>query len=130
MTIEPCSGFNSPISDLRNTDLPVPDGPSNTLTSPGGNVRVTSDQMFARPKDLVSPSTLTSTPTDVLPHWLVGHRQRDAPGNGRPTAHNRPTTSGEAGYSTVRRQPHIAPNGRFYRGRPQVNGRRNSPDPH
>ena len=62
MTIEPFSGLSSPIRDLRNTDLPVPDGPSSTLTSPGGSVSVTSDQMFARPKDFVSPSTFTSTP--------------------------------------------------------------------
>src|SRR5947199_3220638 len=72
MTIEPFSGFSNPISDFRNTDLPVPDGPSSTLTSPGGSVRVTSDQMFARPKDFDSPSTLTSTPvTASLPHRLV-----------------------------------------------------------
>ena len=62
MTIEPRSGFSSPISVFRNTDLPVPDGPSSTDTSPGGSVSVTSDQMFARPKDFDSPSTLTSTP--------------------------------------------------------------------
>ncbi|OLM33715.1 hypothetical protein Ae717Ps2_4611 [Pseudonocardia sp. Ae717_Ps2] len=62
MTIDPRSGFSSPISDFRNTDLPVPDGPSNTDTSPAGRVRLTSDQMLARPKDFVSPSTFTSTP--------------------------------------------------------------------
>src|SRR3712207_7399376 len=43
---EPLSGLSSPTSDLRNTDLPVPDGPSRTEISPGGNVRVTSLQMF------------------------------------------------------------------------------------
>src|SRR3954452_16390956 len=63
MTIEPWSGFRSPISDFRNTDLPVPDGPSSTETSPGGSVRVTSFQMICRPKDLVSSWTATSTPT-------------------------------------------------------------------
>ena len=62
MTIDPCSGFSSPMRVLRNTDLPVPDGPSSTDTSPGGSVNDTSDQMLARPKDLESPSTLTSTP--------------------------------------------------------------------
>ena len=45
MMIEPLSGFSSPISDFRNTDLPVPDGPSRTEISPGGRVRVTSPQM-------------------------------------------------------------------------------------
>ena len=63
MTIEPCSGLSSPIRDLRNTDLPVPEGPSRTEISPGGSVRVTSLQMFWLPNDLVSPSTSTATPT-------------------------------------------------------------------
>ena len=62
MKIEPRSGFNNPIRHFRNTDFPVPDGPNNTDTSPGGSVNVTSDQMFARPNDFVSPSTRTSTP--------------------------------------------------------------------
>src|ERR1700754_4287829 len=62
MTIDPRSGLSSPMRVFRNTDLPVPDGPSSTETSPGGSVSVTSDQMLARPKDFVSPSTLTSTP--------------------------------------------------------------------
>jgi hypothetical protein len=62
MTIEPFSGLSSPMRVLRNTDLPVPDGPSRTLTSPGGSVSVTSDQMFARPNDFERPSTRTSTP--------------------------------------------------------------------
>ena len=57
MTIDPRSGLSSPTSVLRNTDLPVPDGPSSTEISPGGSVRVTSLQMFWLPKDLVSPST-------------------------------------------------------------------------
>ena len=63
MTIEPLSGLSRPTSDLRNTDLPVPDGPSSTEISPGGSVRVTSLQMVWLPKDFVSPSTSTSTPT-------------------------------------------------------------------
>src|SRR4051794_8168729 len=69
MTMEPFSGLSSPIRDLRNTDLPVPEGPSRTDTSPGGRVRVTSDQMLARPKDLDSPSTVTSTPAMGAPPW-------------------------------------------------------------
>ena len=36
--IEPRSGRSRPISDLRNTDLPVPDGPSSTLTSPARDI--------------------------------------------------------------------------------------------
>ena len=63
MTIEPRSGFSRPTSDFRNTDLPVPEGPSRTEISPGGSVRVTSLQMFWLPKDFVSPSTSTATPT-------------------------------------------------------------------
>src|SRR2546426_11399101 len=58
----PRSGLSRPIIDLRNTDLPVPDGPSSALTSPGGSVNVTSRQMFCLPKDLVRPSTTTSAP--------------------------------------------------------------------
>src|SRR5690348_13856070 len=69
MTMEPFSGLRSPISDFRNTDLPVPEGPSRTDTSPGGRLRVTSDQMLARPKDLDSPSTVTSTPAMGAPPW-------------------------------------------------------------
>ncbi len=57
MMIEPCSGRSRPIRDFRNTDLPVPEGPSSTLTSPGGKVSVTSCQILCDPKDLVSPST-------------------------------------------------------------------------
>src|SRR3954468_18424187 len=65
MTMEPRSGFSSPTSDFRKTDLPVPDGPSSTEISPGGKVRVTSLQMFWLPNDLVSPSTSTATPTSA-----------------------------------------------------------------
>ena len=67
ITMLPRSGLSSPISVLRNTDLPVPDGPSITQISPAGIVRLTSPQMSWRPKDLVSPSTLISTPTSVPP---------------------------------------------------------------
>src|SRR3954467_127061 len=63
MTMDPLSGLSRPISDFRKTDLPVPDGPSSTETSPGGRVSVTSFQMVCRPKDLVSSWTATSTPT-------------------------------------------------------------------
>jgi hypothetical protein len=45
------------MSDLRNTDLPVPDGPSSTLTSPAGMSSVTSSQIRWDPNDLVSPLT-------------------------------------------------------------------------
>ena len=55
--ILPRSGRSNPISDFRNTDLPVPDGPSSTLTSPGGTSMVTSSQIRWGPKDFVSPST-------------------------------------------------------------------------
>src|SRR3954454_563776 len=62
-TIEPRSGFSRPTSDFRNTDLPVPDGPSRTEISPGGRVSVTSLQMFWLPKDFDRSSTSTATPT-------------------------------------------------------------------
>ena len=55
--IEPRSGRSRPISDFRKTDLPVPDGPSSTLTSPAGISIVTSSQIRWDPKDFVSPST-------------------------------------------------------------------------
>src|SRR3954469_13093148 len=63
----PRSGLSSPISALRNTDLPVPDGPSITEISPAGIVRETSPQISCLPKDLVKPSTSISTPTTPLP---------------------------------------------------------------
>src|SRR3954449_13521165 len=72
MTIEPRSGFSSPTSDFRKTDLPVPEGPRRTEISPGGSVSVTSLQMFWLPNDFVSPSTSTATPTCVrLPLRLL-----------------------------------------------------------
>ena len=58
----PRSGLTRPISDFRNTVLPVPDGPSMTLTSPAGSVSEMSRQTDCVPKDLVSPSTTTSMP--------------------------------------------------------------------
>ena len=67
MMIEPRSGLSSPMSVLRNTDLPVPDGPSITQISPAGTVRVTSPQISCLPNDFVSPSTLISTPTRPPP---------------------------------------------------------------
>ena len=67
MMIEPFSGLSRPTRVFRNTDLPVPDGPSRTEISPGGSVSVTSPQMFWLPNDFVSPSTSTSTPTCAYP---------------------------------------------------------------
>src|SRR5689334_2530605 len=64
--IDPASGLSSPTSVLRNTDLPVPEGPSITEISPAGRVSVTSFQMTCDPNRLVSPSTLISTPTAHL----------------------------------------------------------------
>src|ERR1700733_6151628 len=62
MMTRPRSGLSRPTRDLRNTVLPVPDGPSMTLTSPAGSDRLTSRQTVCPPKDLVSPSMTTSTP--------------------------------------------------------------------
>ena len=62
MTIEPRSGRSRPMRDFRNTDLPVPDGPSRTLTSPAGISNVTSSQILEDPKDFVSPFTSIATP--------------------------------------------------------------------
>src|SRR4051812_18196372 len=71
----PRSGRNRPTRCLRNTDLPVPDGPSSTEISPLGRVSETFSQMTWRPKDLLSPSTLISTPThDRPPRRLLGQR--------------------------------------------------------
>ena len=58
------------MSVLRNTDLPVPDGPSIALTSPIGSVSVTSCQIVWDPNRLVTPSVLTSTPM-LAPHPSV-----------------------------------------------------------
>src|SRR6478736_5676863 len=62
MTIDPASGLSRPTSVLRNTDLPVPEGPSMTEISPAGSVRVTSRQIVCEPKVLVRPVTAISTP--------------------------------------------------------------------
>ena len=67
MMIEPWSGLSRPTRVLRNTDLPVPDGPSITQISPAGRVRVTSPQIGCLPKDLVRSSTLISTPMPYSP---------------------------------------------------------------
>ena len=62
MRTRPRSGLRRPMSDLRKTVFPVPEGPSMTLTSPAGRVSETSCQMFCLPKDLVRSSTTTSIP--------------------------------------------------------------------
>src|SRR6478735_5345647 len=74
--IEPSSGFSRPTSALRNTDLPVPEGPSITETSPAGIVSETPPQISCLPNDLLRLSILISTPTSVPS--LLGHctRQR------------------------------------------------------
>src|SRR3954451_15853957 len=59
----PRSGRRSPTRCLRKTDFPVPDGPRRTEISPLGRMSETFSQMTCRPKDFVSPSTLTSMPT-------------------------------------------------------------------
>src|SRR4051812_3674617 len=66
MMIEPLSGLSSPISALRKTDLPVPEGPSMTETSPAGIESVTSPQISCFPKDLVRSLTWISTPMTAL----------------------------------------------------------------
>src|SRR3954453_8354122 len=77
MTIEPFSGLSSPMSVLRKTDLPVPEGPRSTLISPAGSVRLTFSQMVCRPKRLVRSVTVISTPTASL-HF--GHHRIASPG--------------------------------------------------
>src|SRR5437667_3723530 len=74
----PRSGLIRPTSDLRNTVLPVPEGPSMTLTSPGGRDSETSRHTTWCPKDFVSPSTTTSMP--ISPPWgNVGEHFRQLP---------------------------------------------------
>ena len=94
MTIEPLSGLSSPTSDFRKTDLPVPDGPSITETSPGGSVRVTSLQMICLPKDLVETFDLHRNAHVHLP-------------NSRPALPALPITRGEPRQcATPRGSPH------------------------
>ena len=72
--IAPASGLSSPTSVLRNTDFPVPEGPSITLISPAGSVSVTSFQMVWDPKRFVRPSTCdgsTSEGWGPLPRALL-----------------------------------------------------------
>src|SRR6478752_10451933 len=66
MRIEPSSGLRRPIRALRKTDLPVPDGPSITETSPAGIDSETPPQMSCLPNDLLRLSTLISTPMSAL----------------------------------------------------------------
>src|SRR6201996_8201208 len=72
-TLEPRSGRSKPISDFKNTDLPVPEGPSRTLTSPSGIVIETSSQIRWDPKDFVKPSTWIPMPMRIPPAD-VAHR--------------------------------------------------------
>src|ERR1700753_3397665 len=60
--IEPPSGRRGPIGAFRKTDLPVPEGPSNTLTSPAGISSVTSSQILEDPQDFVNPLTSMAMP--------------------------------------------------------------------
>src|SRR6478735_10733085 len=83
MMIEPLSGLSSPMSVLRKTDLPVPEGPSMTQISPAGTVSVTSPQMSCLPKDLLRSLTWISTPMFTLPAvWLATE-----PGDSRPACY-------------------------------------------
>jgi hypothetical protein len=49
----PLSGRSSPIKCRRNTDLPVPEGPSTTVTLPLGMSKVMSSSTVRAPKDFV-----------------------------------------------------------------------------
>jgi hypothetical protein len=73
-------GFEQANQILRNTDLPVPEGPIKTLISPGGSVSVTSDQTVDWPKDFRQP----------LHHHLDTHAHgpSPAPRDGEPTGAN------------------------------------------
>lgn len=62
MTILPYSGLTRPIRHFRKTDFPVPDGPSNTLISPRGIVKLMSRQIVVFPNDFVIPSMRISEP--------------------------------------------------------------------
>src|ERR1700759_3927052 len=89
MKIEPFSGFSNPMIDFSSTDLPVPDGPSNTLTSPAGSVNVTSDQMFELPNDFERFLIPTSTPPmryllRSFPARTNVHARTGVPRHGRP----------------------------------------------
>ena len=107
MRIEPWSGLSRPISVLRNTDLPVPDGPSITQISPAGTVSVTSPQISCLPKDLVSPLTWISTPTARPPSLDLGcphsdQRPVSPPCRPRARTHSGVTTGpGAGGYGGV-----------------------------
>src|SRR6185437_9363100 len=99
----PRSGRNSPTSVLRNTDLPVPEGPSSTEISPAGRVSETSCQMTCEPKLLVSPSTAISTPTpQVTRAGRAGYGQQNGPARaGRGRSVRRGTGPARECYLTV-----------------------------
>src|ERR1700759_2915095 len=120
MKIEPFSGFSNPMIDFSSTDLPVPDGPSNTLTSPAGSVNVTSDQMFELPNDFERFLIPTSTPPIAfLPAWCPTPSRRAAVA--RPRAARRPTTRfpDESGITSIT----TGSRGGYWTGNPRHPGR-------
>ena len=94
MRIEPWSGLSRPIRVLRNTDLPVPDGPSITEISPAGTVSETSPQISCLPNDLLRFSTLISTPMAYLS--LLRHPRAPHPGSGAPDTPRSPLPGNNA----------------------------------
>src|SRR3954462_13346019 len=117
----PRSGRSRPTRCLRKTDLPVPDGPSSTEISPLGSVSETFSQMTWRPKDLLSPSTLISTPTNAcLPCLcnpvgdIVDRARRGLAGYNDELRH-RGRISGEPRHSTREGSPPVVPLGHLPR---------------
>src|SRR3954449_12415808 len=84
MKIDPFSGLSNPMIDFSSTDFPVPDGPSNTDTSPAGRVNVTSDQMFELPNDFERFLIPTSTPPMRCLLLRRSARPTSPPGRGFP----------------------------------------------
>src|SRR5207248_924074 len=72
--ISPWSGFSKPMMCFRNTDLPVPEGPSITVILPFGMSQVRSSQTVCDPKVLVS--SLTPISTSGLPS--LGRREGES----------------------------------------------------
>jgi hypothetical protein len=92
MTIRPNSGLSRPIRHFRKTDFPVPDGPSRTLISPLGIVKVMSRHTVVFPNDFVMPSIKISEPSATS--TLLSDRDLETAANVRSfaggAAHHRP----------------------------------------
>ena len=108
ITTLPRSGLSRPISVLRSTDLPVPEGPSITQISPGGDRQrdVAPDQLLAEGLGQTLDLDLHTHGVRSLVRRLAGHAANVARSSTYPTV---PTSSrGEVTATTSDAARHLA----------------------